>query len=133
MAFLPPRRAHLNILPMASKSLTGASVPSIILSILARADSYGYDIIQQVHDLSDGEIEWAAGSLYPVLHRMKANGQIEDYWVEQEGSRKRRFYRVTPKGHKALVRERDNWLAVHGLLARLWSDLAFDTQGGAKQ
>lgn len=116
---------------MASKALTGASVPSIILSILARADSYGYDIIQQVHDLSEGEIEWSAGSLYPVLHRMKANGQIEDYWVEPEGSRKRRFYRITPKGMQALVRERKNWLAVHGVLARLWSDLSLETKGGA--
>lgn len=116
---------------MASKALTGASVPSIILSILARADSYGYDIIQQVHDISNGEIEWAAGSLYPVLHRMKANGHIEDYWEEQEGSRRRRFYRITPLGRKVLLKERKNWLAVHGVLAHLWSDLALDAKGGA--
>ena len=116
---------------MASKALTGASVPSIILSILARSDSYGYDIIQQVHELSNGDIEWSAGSLYPVLHRMKANGHIEDYWVEPEGERRRRFYRITAKGRKHLVRERDNWLAVHGVLARLWSDLALDAKGGA--
>lgn len=106
-------------------------MPSIILSILARADSYGYDIIQQVHDLSGGEIEWSAGSLYPVLHRMKANGHIEDYWVEPESGRKRRFYRITAKGEKALIKERENWLAVHGLLARLWSEISLETKGGA--
>ena len=105
---------------MSDKSLTGASVSAIILSILQDGDNYGYAIIQKVRKLSGGDVEWAAGSLYPVLHRMKTNGWIEDYWVEKEGERRRRFYRITKKGVRALEREKKKWMTVHGVLAQLW-------------
>jgi DNA-binding PadR family transcriptional regulator len=105
---------------MSTKSLTGASVSAIILSILQDGDSYGYAIIQKVRSLSGGEVEWAAGSLYPVLHRMKTNGWIEDYWVDHDGERRRRFYRITKKGVRALEREKKKWMTVHGVLAQLW-------------
>ena len=106
---------------MPSKSHTGASVKAIILSILAHGDSYGYDIIRRVRTLSGGHVEWAAGSLYPVLHRMKTEGWIEDYWVEKEGERRRRFYRITKIGLQALEREKQNWMNVHGILEKLWN------------
>lgn len=70
--------------------------------------------------LSGGEIEWAAGSLYPVMHRMETDGLIEAFWVEQEGERKRRYYRITPRGLNALDVEKREWLTVHNILAQLW-------------
>jgi PadR family transcriptional regulator, regulatory protein PadR len=105
---------------MPSKSMTGASVQAIILSILSRSDSYGYEIIKKVSNLSGGEVEWAAGSLYPVMHRMEADGLITAYWSEQAGERKRRYYRITPKGLKALDHEKKEWLTVHSILVQLW-------------
>ena len=45
-----------------------------MLGILEEGESYGYSIIQHVRELSDGEIEWTDGMLYPVLH-----------WLEEEG------------------------------------------------
>ena len=105
---------------MASKALTGAAAEPIILSILASGDSYGYAIIKRVRDLSGGEVDWAAGSLYPVLHRMKTSGLLGSYWVEEATERKRRYYRITPKGRKALAIEQSRWLTMHNILARLW-------------
>lgn len=103
---------------MPTKALTGASAQTIVLSILADGDTYGYRIINRVRQLSDGEVEWAAGSLYPLLHRMKADGFVESYWVEEE--RRRRYYRITAKGRKALEREKREWLSVHRIFVRLW-------------
>jgi DNA-binding PadR family transcriptional regulator len=105
---------------MARRLLTGASIVPIILSILSEGDSYGYAIIDRVRTLSDGEVEWVAGSLYPVLHRMRADRLIDDYWGEGEERRRRRYYRITAKGHAVLEREKKDWLTVHGVLARLW-------------
>ena len=107
-------------MPVSSKAMTGASVQAIILSLLGHADSYGYEIIKKVHRLSGGEVEWAAGSLYPVMHRMMADGLVDAYWLEPEGERRRRYYRITPKGRKALEAERRQWMTVHGILAQLW-------------
>ena len=105
---------------MSSKAITGASVQAIILSILSQNDSYGYAIIQKVRRLSNGEVAWAAGSLYPVMHRMRSEGLVRSYWVEQAGERKRRYYQITPKGLNALELEKKKWLVVHNVLAQLW-------------
>ena len=104
---------------MSTKSLNGASIAAIILSILQNGDSYGYDIINQVRKRSNGQVEWAAGSLYPVMHRMQTNGWIEDYWFEPDGERRRRYYRITKKGEKALAAERRKWMMFHHILTEL--------------
>ena len=104
---------------MTTRSLTGASIHAIILAILESGDSYGYDIIQRVRQLSDGEVDWAAGSLYPVLHRMKTNGWIEDYWVEPDGERRRRYYRITARGRAALEEKTGEWMVIHRILEQL--------------
>jgi len=113
---------------MSTKSLTGASISAVILSILQNGDSYGYDIINQVRQRSGEEIEWKAGSLYPVMHRMQTNGWIEDYWHEPEGERRRRYYRITPKGVKALEQERQKWMTTHRLLLSLWHDAGYSPE-----
>ena len=59
-----------------SKELVAASSEALILSILARAESYGYEIIQQVRAFSGGQLEWTDGMLYPVLHRLERQGLI---------------------------------------------------------
>ena len=105
---------------MPAKALTGASAQTIVLSILQRQQSYGYQIIKRVNELSNGEVEWAAGSLYTLMHRMKAEGLVESFWVEKEGERKRRFYKITDKGMKALDEEKKAWLSVHGIFVQLW-------------
>ncbi len=107
---------------MSTKSLNGASIAAIILSILRNGDSYGYAIINRVRELSGGDVEWTAGSLYPVLHRMKTNGWIRDYWEEPDGERRRRYYAITAKGEKALATEREKWMTFHDLLTALWDE-----------
>ena len=105
---------------MASKALTGASAQSIVLSLLDRRENYGYQILKSVLELSDGEVEWIAGSLYPLLHRMTADGFVESEWIEGDGVRRRRVYRITALGRETLARDRRDWLSVHKIFSRLW-------------
>ena len=60
-----------------SKELVAASATPMILSVLGRGESYGYAIIQEIRDLSDRQIEWTDGMLYPVLHRLERQGLVE--------------------------------------------------------
>lgn len=105
---------------MPAKALTGASAQTIVLSILSEGENYGYEIIKRVYQLSGGQVEWAAGSLYTLMHRMKANGLIDSFWVQKEGERRRRYYRITPKGAEALEKEKQEWLSVHHIFVQLW-------------
>ena len=105
---------------MISKELVGASARPILLTILSRGESYGYAIMQRVHDLSDGEVAWKDGMLYPVLHRLEDEELITSFWRISEAGRRRKYYSITPKGREALEVEKRQWLRVDAMLARLW-------------
>jgi PadR family transcriptional regulator PadR len=106
-----------------SKELVGASAIPIILSILDKNESYGYEIMQNVKELSSNRIEWKEGSLYPVLHKLEKNGLIKSLWKMAENGRHRKYYAINKKGRKALQDEIDNWSLVHTMLTELWKNL----------
>jgi PadR family transcriptional regulator, regulatory protein PadR len=105
---------------MISKELVAASAEPLILSLLAKGESYGYAIIQEVRLRSDDHMKWTDGMLYPVLHRLEAKGLIKSRWTETESGRKRKYYSLKNDGKKALEKQRDQWLKVHNVLAELW-------------
>lgn len=105
---------------MISKELVGASCRPILLSILARGETYGYELLQRMRDLSGGDFDWKDGTLYPVLHRMESEGIIHSQWRVAENGRRRKYYQITPQGVKALETEKRQWLQVDAILARLW-------------
>ena len=105
---------------MLSKELVAASTVPLVLSVLAQGESYGYALIQRVRDLSDGHITWTEGMLYPVLHWMANEGLVETEWKEAETGRRRKYYRMSKHGRKALQAEKQEWLTVHGTLTKLW-------------
>jgi PadR family transcriptional regulator, regulatory protein PadR len=105
---------------MISKDLVAASAKPMILSILLAGESYGYEIIQQIKKLSDGEINWKDGMLYPVLHRLENQGLIESEWKETENVKKRKYYHLKQEGRKVLETEKNNWLLVHSTMLKLW-------------
>jgi PadR family transcriptional regulator PadR len=102
-----------------SKDLVAASAVPLILSILQRGDSYGYAIIQQVRELSGGEMEWADGMLYPILHRLEKRRLVVSYWGAANNGRKRKYYRLHRSGVKELEAQRQHWNKLHGLLQHL--------------
>ena len=102
------------------KELVAASATPLVLSILARGDSYGYAIIQRVHELSDGHLEWTDGMLYPILHRLEEQKLVESYWQEAESGRKRKYYRIRDAGKRALGEQRAQWNAVNAALSLAW-------------
>jgi PadR family transcriptional regulator, regulatory protein PadR len=106
---------------MISKDLTAASSSALLLSILAGGDSYGYQIIQSVRRLSEEKIEWTDGMLYPVLHRLEARKLIASYWRTAATGRRRKYYRLTEPGRKALASQREQWMVVDGALKKLWA------------
>ena len=105
---------------MATKELVAASTRPLVLSILEQGESYGYAIIQEVKRRSGGELEWTDGMLYPVLHRLEKEGLIKARWGTSDTGRKRKYYRLSRDGGKALKAEKQQWLGVHNTLAELW-------------
>ena len=106
---------------MLPKVLIAASVRPIMLSILSYGESYGYEIVQRLHDLSEGRIQWSDGTLYPVLHKLETEGLVASRWKMSEVGRRRKYYRLTDRGRRELELEKRHWLDVHMILQKLWA------------
>lgn len=102
------------------KDLVAASATPLVLSILAEGDSYGYAILKRVGELSGGRLQWTDGMLYPVLHRLERQGQIEGRWGKSESGRRRKYYRITKQGQAELAEQRKQWQTVDATLRAIW-------------
>ena len=109
------------------KDLVAASATPLVLGILADGESYGYAIVKRVNELSDGQMQWTDGMLYPLLHRLERLGHVEASWGVSDVGRRRKHYAITPAGREALAERQAQWGVVADALQKVWSD-ARDTQ-----
>jgi transcriptional regulator len=95
----------------SSRELKKGSAELLILSLVETRARHGYDIAQLISQRSDGEVRFNAASLYPLLYRLERGGWIEGRWLEKDGTRRRRMYKITPAGRKRLAEQRSGWEA----------------------
>src|SRR5215475_4424287 len=79
-----------------------------ILGILWPERLYGLEILRRLE--RDSDLALSAGTVYPLLARLKAEGLLESEWVEAEAGHPRKYYRLTAAGRRR---------ALH--MARMWS------------
>ena len=103
-----------------SKELVAACSRPLVLSILAGGNKYGYEILKEVKHLSDGDLQWSGGMIYPLLHRLERDGLVESYWEINEEERPRKYYRLTTRGRSQLSADRESWRRVHSTLEISW-------------
>ena len=82
----------------------------LILSLLNRKAMYGYEIVTTVREDTNGTLEWKEGSLYPALHKLESSGLIRSRWQGKPGSRRRKYYQLTPAGRVVLDEKTRSWL-----------------------
>jgi len=90
----------------------------VYLILLALADSslHGLGIARAVQELSDGRTRLWPASLYGTLDELTESGVIEELDDPRlrpaDESGKKRFYRLTRAGHRALAAETDRLAAL---------------------
>ena len=76
----------------------------ILLSILRLKDNaYCVPIFDEIQRIT--QKKWTMGGIYIPLYRLEKNGYVESYLGQPtaaRGGKSKRFYRLTPKGMKAL-------------------------------
>ena len=102
------------------KDLVAASATPLVLAILADGESYGYAILKRVRALSEGEIQWTDGMLYPLLHRLRRLGYVTTEWRTPPEGRRRQYYMITDEGREALAEQQRQWLADTRALNDVW-------------
>jgi len=78
-----------------------------VLALLARDDSYAYEIASRLSDA----IGMGEGTIYPLMRRMQTDGLVETYLVESSSGPSRKYYRLTASGRAALEGQTVEWRA----------------------
>lgn len=76
-----------------------------ILSILYKRDCYGYD----VSEIISKYIDISAGTVYPILRKLKSEGLVKTYLSEESGGPPRKYYSLTELGKEEFVSSRNEW------------------------
>lgn len=83
----------------------------LLLKLLEERDMYGYQMIEELSRRSQNVFELKTGTLYPLLHGLERQGFVQAYEREVDGSRLRRYYRITKEGHGQLEQKKREWNA----------------------
>jgi PadR family transcriptional regulator len=104
---------------MRADSLRG-QLDALLLATLHERPAHGYAVIVALRERSVGAFDLAEGTVYPVLHRLEAEGLLSSSW-STVGGRRRRVYRLTRRGEAALGEREAEWrrfsAAVEAVLA----------------
>jgi PadR family transcriptional regulator PadR len=82
------------------------STDSLLLCLIGQQPMYGYQIIRELENRSQGYFKYKEGTLYPALHRLEKSGLLSAQWHTTSGGRQRRYYHITEKGRDVLVERR---------------------------
>jgi transcriptional regulator len=80
---------------------------------------HGYAIASRLEQVSKGALQLNMGTLYPALMRLEQRGLIKGTWGTTETNRKARFYALTAAGRRQLVKEKQSWEQMAGIIHAL--------------
>jgi PadR family transcriptional regulator PadR len=92
-----------------------------ILASLWPAKLYGLEILERLD--RDAGLVLSAGTVYPLLARLKADGLVESEWVDADVVHPRKYYQLTPEGRGRTIAMAQVWMkfsaGISGLLSPL--------------
>src|SRR3954471_887683 len=92
---------------MRAETLKG-HLDGLVLATLADGPAHGYAVIEDLKRRSGGAFDLPEGTVYPVLHRLEAEGLLASEWSVGAG-RRRRVSRLPRRGRSPLAGRRRDW------------------------
>ncbi|BEV71929.1 MULTISPECIES: PadR family transcriptional regulator [unclassified Paludibacterium] len=96
-----------------------------VLAVLARQDSYVYEIVSRLAQSMD----ISEGTIYPLMRRLQADAWVTTYLSESSNGPARKYYTLTRSGREALAAMRREWA---GFVAEI-NDVLDDTAHGNQE
>ena len=79
-----------------------------ILASLWPGKLYGLEILDLLE--RNAGLALSAGTVYPLLARLKADGFVESEWVDTDVVHPRKYYSLTPAGRRRAVEMAEVWV-----------------------
>lgn len=77
-----------------------------VLLVVRHGPVYASDILKQ---LKDSKLLVVEGTLYPLLSRLKNDGDLGYEWQESKSGPPRKYYQLTEDGKKTLAKTLETW------------------------
>ncbi len=104
---------------MVSNELKRGTAELAILSVLERQPLHGYEISRRIEHDSGGALRFTLAALYPLLYRMENRGWVRGDWETSDNGRRRRCYKLLPRGRKMLAPLRAQWADLFRAMRRV--------------
>lgn len=98
------------------KDLMRGSIDILLLSLIAKKNTYGYEMVKNLKEISDDLYSMSEGTLYPALKRIEKKKWIESYWGDSDTGGRRKYYKITDVGVMELSTKVTEWTKVNNLI-----------------
>jgi PadR family transcriptional regulator PadR len=92
-----------------SRELLKGTADTLVLSTFDGGEQYGYQVVKELERRSQGFFQLKEGTLYPILHRLEAQGLLQARWEATANGQERRYYALTDAGREALRHRISEW------------------------
>lgn len=102
-----------------TKPTKSAIFKILVLGIIYKEETYGYDIIDKIKTLSKSEILMKEGTLYPLLKSLKGNQLLRSSWKKSQLGKSRKYYSITERGKAEYKRLIAEWNQMNAMIINL--------------
>ena len=95
-----------------TREMKKGSIQLLLLATIGSKKKYGFQIVRELKELSNGYFALKEGTLYPALHRLEKRGYLKSEWVTQDTGNPRKYYSLTKEGKDALKSAREEWTSL---------------------
>lgn len=108
---------------------------TILLSLLAEGDSYGYRLSRSIRERSGGAYQMKETTLYSAFTRLEKNGYIASYQGSESQGRPRTYYTITGPGRAYLREKLAEWRETRALVDRFTAaaEAMFEMREGSSE
>jgi PadR family transcriptional regulator PadR len=98
------------VTPKYNSDLLRGNTDSLLLFLIdEQGRTYGYRLIREIEDRSQGFFHFKEGTVYPALRKLENDGLIRGEWQQLPNGQERRYYQITTRGKEVLERRMAMW------------------------
>lgn len=110
---------------MLSGDMLRGHTDALILKLLSKKDSYGYEINNEINLISDNTFNLTEATMYTSLKRLETSGFIVSYWVDGTNT-KRKYYSITRSGIEYLENHIKDWKYSSQIINKILLEANYD-------
>jgi PadR family transcriptional regulator PadR len=93
----------------------------LLLSLIAELPMYGYQIIRELEQRSEGYFKPSGSTVYSALRRLEKEELVLSSWQQVAQRQRRRCYEITDKGRQILAGKLREWQRFYNAASKVVS------------